>query len=269
MFKLEKATDCYLFVSPRFSGWRFTSDLRAKRSFLSSTSAGQGCPAHPRIKFWGADISIQCTTHNDKWLLQQAMESSWDKKDLQSLVDYILPRLSESKLEEEMVRAAREGKWEKEKVAELLCQMSTEGTIVYSMLDFNIQKEVALWNLGATNKIAHMMPHEFIQWLISQANEGNWSKEEVGSIVCRKNKDNQLILATLDEETQKQVAVFNKANTISAVPYMDSDFLQWLYQEAEEGRWNQQIVFKALTKEEVDGKVKVTTRIKSGSKIVL
>ena len=96
-----------------------------------------------------------------------------------------------------------------------------------------------------------------------------WPKEEVGSIFCRKNADNQLILATLDRDTQKEVAVFNPEKTCSVVPYMDTDFLQWLYQEAEEGRWNQQIVFKALTKEEVDGKVKVTTRIKSGSKIVL
>merc|ERR1719500_1982940 len=44
---------------------------------------------------------------------------------------------------------------------------------------------------------------------------------------------------------------------------MDTDFLQWLYQEAEEGRWDQKMVFKALTKEEVDGKVNITTRIKS------
>ena len=63
--------------------------------------------------------------------------------------------------------------------------------------------------------------------------------------------------------------MFNKAKTISAAPYMDADFLQWLYQEAEEGRWDQQMVFKALTKEEVDGKVNITTRINSGSKIAL
>ena len=147
------------------------------------------------------EISIRCSTHDDKWLLKQAMESSWDEEYMEALVDHILPRLTESKLEEEMVRAAREGQWEKEKVQALLCQKSTEGTIIFSMLD--IQQEVALWNPGATNEIAHLMPREFIQWLISQANEGKCSgqgkrqrkkqrarqREEVGSIVCRKNRD--------------------------------------------------------------------------------
>ena len=224
------------------------------------------------------EISIRCSTHDDKWLLKQAMESSWDEEYMEALVDHILPRLTESKLEEEMVRAAREGQWEKEKVQALLCQKSTEGTIIFSMLDFSIQQEVALWNPGATNEIAHLMPREFIQWLISQANEGKCSgqgkrqrkkqrarqREEVGSIVCRKNRDNQLILGTLDKETQKQVAVFNKAKTISAVPYMDADFLQWLYQEAVKGRWDRPMVFKALKKEEVDGKTVIVAHLPKG-----
>ena len=78
-------------------------------------------------------------------------------------------------------------------------------------------------------------------------------------------------MATLDEDTQKEIAVFNKAKTCSAVPYMEKegDFLEWLYQEAVKERWNQQMVFKALIKEEVDGKVNITPRIKSGSEIVL
>ena len=108
------------------------------------------------------------------------------------------------------------------------------------------------------------MSADFHTWLIQQANEGNWSKEDVGSILCRKNRDNQLILATLDKELQKQVAVFNKAKTISAVPYMDEDFLQWLYQEATEGRWEKSIVFEAVVKEELDGKASFSPRIKPG-----
>ena len=122
------------------------------------------------------------------------------------------------------------------------------------------------WTLIAQWDVAHLMDANFVKWLIQQANESKWSKEEVGSIVCKKNADNQLILTTLDEETQKEVAVFNKAKTCSALPYMEkkANFLQWLYQEAFEGRWDEQMVFKALTKEEVDGQVKITPRIKSG-----
>ena len=286
MFKLEDATNCYLFAQPGFLDWRISSDLTAKKSFLRSCSATQDCPAHPRnsfstrsdLKGWlfnkadenarenwkKGNISIRCITHDDKWFLQTAMENSWDERNLEALVDYILPRLTESKLEEEMVRAAREGQWEKEKVQALLCQKSSEGTVIFSMLDFSIQQEVALWNPGATNKIAHLASLELIQWLISQANEGMWSKEDVGSILCRKNTDNQLILATLDAETQMQVAVFNKAKTCGAAPYMDTEFLQWLYQEAVEGRWDQSTVFKALKKEDVDGKTVIVAHLAKG-----
>ena len=151
----------------------------------------------------------------------------------------------------------------------LLCEEDKEGSFLLSLSESVVQLEAAVWNVEATSKIAHMLSADFIQWLISQANEGNWSKEEVGSIVCRKNVDNQLILATLDKETQKRVAVFNKAKAISAVPYMDADFLQWLYQEAVEGRWDQPMVFEAVVKEELDGKASFSPRIKPGKSIYI
>jgi len=58
------------------------------------------------------------------------------------------------------------------------------------------------------------------------------------------------------------VASFNKADTISAILFMDTDFLQWLYQEAVEGRWDQSMVFEAVVKEELDGKSSFSPNIK-------
>ena len=81
----------------------------------------------------------------------------------------------------------------------------------------------------------------------------------------RKNAENQLVMATLDEETQKQVAVFDRAKTCSIIPFMDKgDFLPWLYEEAVNGRWDQMMVFGALAKEEVDGKEVIVARRKKG-----
>ena len=123
-------------------------------------------------------------------------------------------------------------------VGALLCEQDNRGNFLLSLLDARSQEEAAVWNKQATIKIAHLMSLDFVQWLIKQAEEDNWSKEDVGSVVCRKNADNQLVLATLDEGTQRRVAVFNKAKTCSAVPYMDEgEFPQWLYQEAIDGRW--------------------------------
>ena len=104
---------------------------------------------------------------------------------------------------------------EKMKVGSLLCEEDNEGSCLLSFSDSDAQVEAAVWNVEVTSKVAHMLSSDFIQWLISQANEGKWSKEEVSSIVCRKNADNHLVLATLDEETKKQVAVFNKPIVIA------------------------------------------------------
>ena len=139
--------------------------------------------------------------------------------------------------------------------------------IYLGQLDFETQTQVAFWNEEATNMNAHLASPKFIQWLITQAKDDKWSKEEVGSIICRKNKMNQLVLKTLDKEVQKEVALFNPAKTCSALPYMDEDFLQWLYKEAAEGKggWDQQVVFKVLRKEEVDGETNISSRIKPGN----
>ena len=165
--------------------------------------------------------------------------------------------------------AAIEGRWTKEEVANIVCREDNEGTTILSLMDFETQKELAFWQRERTIEVAHLLGAKFLQWLIDQALDGRWSQEDVSRVVCRRDSSNQLILSTLDEEIQKKVAVFNPAKTCNVVPYMDAGFLEWLYQEAEEGRWDKQMVFKALTKEEVDGKVNITTRIKSGSKIAL
>ena len=155
-----------------------------------------------------------------------------------------------------------QGKWSKEDVGSIVCRENGNNELILATLDDETQKQVAEWNREATNRIAGFMNADFIQWLISQAEEGTWPKEDVGSIVCSKNRNNQLILATLDDETKKQVAEYNKAKTCSVVPLMDANFHQWLYQEAVEGRWDQSMVFEAV--EELDDKANFSPSRKPG-----
>ena len=165
-----------------------------------------------------------------------------------------------------LIRQKLEGHWKGKELESVVWRKNKEGMIVFSQLEFETQKQAAYWSQEETNNAAHLASDDFIQWLILQARDGKWPKKEVGSIVCRKNADNQLILATFDEETQKEVAVFNPSKTCSAVSYMEKegDFLEWLYQEAVERRWDEHMVTKALVKEEVNGNVKITSRIKPG-----
>ena len=257
MFKLEGSVDRYLVVKPDKLTWIISSSLDDEKAFIHSGSAGESCAAHPgNFSFHKQSYKI------NNWRFNKAGENQEEKFEEGGVV--VRCSVHDTDHAQWLVEQGREGKMEKVKVGAFLCEEDKEGSCLLSLSDADAQREAATWNVEATSNIAHFMSADFVQWLISQANEGNWSKEEVGSIVCRKNRDNQLILATLDEELQKQVAVFNKAKTISVVPYMDVDFLQWLYQEAVEGRWDQSMVFNALKKEEVDGKPVIVVHLKKG-----
>ena len=47
---MEGTTDCYLFVKPGKVDWSIWSDLRDKKRFIRSGSAGLRCPASPESK---------------------------------------------------------------------------------------------------------------------------------------------------------------------------------------------------------------------------
>ena len=228
-----------------------------------------------------------------QWLIEEAREGKWDKEAIGSIVwrknkdDIVIFSLLDLEAQKELaywnqeetiknahltslpfiqwfIKEAREGKWDKEEVGSIVCRENKEGAVILSLLDFETQRELAEWNRGKAIEAAHLLGPNFVDWLIQMAMEDNWSKKDVGSVVCRKNANNRLILAKLDEETQRQVAEFNKAMTCSAIPYMEDegDFLHWLHQEAIEDRWDQEMVFRFLQKEKVDGTVVV--RIQKG-----
>ena len=81
-----------------------------------------------------------------------------------------------------------------------------------------------------TIEVAHLMSSEFHHWLVQQALEGEWEKEDVADIVCRENAENQLIMTTLDFEIQKHAAVFNQEKTTEVAHLMSPHFVQWLIQ---------------------------------------
>ena len=100
------------------------------------------------------------------------------------------------------------------------------------------------------------MSTDFIRWLVEEVNAGNWNGEELGLAFCQLNSDNQLKLAAVaDEELQKQLAVLNKEKTCLSVPLLGSNLQQWIYQEAEEGKWKKDLVFRFLERKETEGAV--------------
>ena len=106
-------------------------------------------------------------------------------------------------------------------------------------------------------------------WVAQQALEDKWPKDAVGRVLCGKDAKNRVLFEMLDPEIQKEVASFDKARTCSAIPYLvQGNLLQWLYQEAVNGRWEQSMVLKYLTKQEVDGKTVAVSRIKPGKRLI-
>ena len=262
-------------------------------SYLSQEGDANNWETEDGVK---QEVHLRCATHdleNAKWLVEQGREELISKEKVGALLceednkESFLLSLLDADVQQEvatwnreatekiahklslefvqwLIKEAREGKWDKEEVGSIVCRENKEGAVILSLLDFETQRELAEWNRGKAIEAAHLLGPNFVDWLIQMAMEDNWSKKDVGSVVCRKNANNRLILAKLDEETQRQVAEFNKAMTCSAIPYMEDegDFLHWLHQEAIEDRWDQEMVFRFLKQEKVDGKVVV--RIQKG-----
>merc|ERR550532_2658356 len=165
---------------------------------------------------------------------------------------------------EKMVEVGQEGIWEKQKVQDLLCQQDDEGTVILSRLQLKTQQVVAKWNEDGTNQIAHKMSTDFIRWLVEEVNAGNWNGEQLGEAFCQLDSDNQLKLATVvDEELQKQLAMLNKEKTCLSVSLLGSNLQQWIYQEAEEGKWNKDLVFRVLERKETEGGPVVSAKVKN------
>ena len=170
---------------------------------------------------------------------------------LKEKVDFseLVPRMRVDELEK-MVEVARDGHLEKKQVNNLLCAEDKNGNIFLSGLHFNTQIEVAFWDQESTNEVAHKVSEEFQPWLINQANEGDWDKDKLTSAVCRKSSDRNPILPMFSEDIQKQLAVMNKEKTCQIAPWLGSALQGWLYQEALEGRWDKEMVFRVLKKVE-------------------
>ena len=174
----------------------------------------------------------------------------------------ILPKLTDGDIEK-MVEVGKEGIWPKEEVHALLCDEDHKtGTVIFSRLQFASQREVATWNQRRTIQIAHRMSADFIRWLVQEANIGNWDGEELGGAFCQLDSDNKLKLATVEEELQQQLAVLNKTKVCFSVPLLGKSFQHWVYQEAIEGRWDQDIVFRVLEGPETDEGAVVSARVK-------
>ena len=164
---------------------------------------------------------------------------------------------------EKLVEVTKEGMWEKDEVHALLCEEDNERTVSLSRLGLDSQKEVASWNPSLTNHIVHKMGADFIQWLIDETNEGNWNGEKLGEALCQLDSDNKLKLAKIaNEELQKQLAALNKTKTCNSVPLLGSNLQEWLYKEAEEGKWDQEMVFRVLERQETEGGPVFSSRVK-------
>ena len=98
---------------------------------------------------------------------------------------------------------------------------------------------------------------EMLQWIIHQANEDNLVKKELSIAVCNKSSDKRPTLLLFDEEAQKQLAVLDKAKTCQIVPWLGRELQRWML----EGNWDQEMVSRYLAREVKEGELVVSARM--------
>ena len=319
----SRSSKRYLLVRPGDANWSVVSSLKEEKRkktkqeeekkeqdiFLESGGFLDMCPAHPLNAYnqrtgtkswtsnatWEEDrILLRCSTHDAqhaKWLFKKGTEcdmsvyksditGSWRKEEIAKIIwkadDTSAPLASLLDFEEQkevaywqtdmtnktahqmdqefiqwLLEEASEGRWDQKRASQIAWKENNK-VLNVSLLDLETQKKFAYWNQEETNRNAHLAGEDFVHWLIEQARKGKWPKKEVGSIACRLNNDNQLILATLDREVQREVSMFDPTTTCTVLHLMDQDFLHWVSTEATKvgGSWDSQMVVKMLMGEE-------------------
>ena len=128
---------------------------------------------------------------------------------------------------------------------------------------------MAAWNEEGTLRIVHKMSTEFLDWAINEAQQGRWNGKALGAAFCELDEEGRLKLAAVPEDLQKRLAVLNKTKTCLSAPMLGSTILGWIYEEAIHGRWDQDLVFKWLERQETEKGVVVSARVKHISECAL
>ena len=178
-------------------------------------------------------------------------------------LSHVYPRMSVSELEK-MVVVAKDGHWDKTNAFTFLCAEDKDGRLFLSRLSLKIQTEAAVWNQEGINQIVHKIDKELLQWIIQQANDGSWDRDWLANAVCQKSSDKRPKLLLFDEEAQKELACMDKSKTCQIIPWLGSSLQEWIYQEATEGRWDQDMVFRFLERGEKDGAEVVSLKLYPG-----
>ena len=188
----------------------------------------------------------------ENWKLMTQWKDGKKKIDFSKLV----PRMTVSGLHK-MVEVAREGHWETEMVSSLLFAEDKDGTIFLSRLDLSAQQEVAQWNPQRIYQIVHKISDDLLQWIIHQANKGDWHKEELADVVCNKSSDKKPPISMRSVDMQKQLAELNRSKTCQIVPWLGRELQRWML----EGNWDQEMVSRYLAREVKEGELVVSARM--------
>ena len=172
-----------------------------------------------------------------KSLFHLAKESNWKTiakwyNRYHEACSWMIERASTATDLERFVTWVRDGDWEDKDMGRRLLMSNKQGVAALSLLDFQTQQEVALWNKEATAQAAHLMPAQFLDWLVEEARQDKFTKEDVGGGLNIENKDGVTALSLRDVQWQKEVALWNKKATTMSIHLMPLDFQVWVIEQA-------------------------------------
>ena len=111
------------------------------------------------------------------------------------------------------------------------------GKPVMSLVEAKSWTDLRVLDSREMLKIAPRMDMEFLIWTVKEAREGHLNKKEVGEMMTRENREKKIILTQLSMEVQQEVVSFNKEATLEVAHLLNLEVIDWLVQEAMEGRW--------------------------------
>ena len=126
------------------------------------------------------------------------------------------------------------------------------GKCFFTQMEVNQFARISVWNKWKTLQYLHLIKQECLEWVIQQAKEGHWDKDQV---VDAMSLNDEAVILKLPLDQQLDVLEWDKGSSLRGpikhtalkeIHLLDEEHLTLLIQQSIMGKWDKTDVYSAL-----------------------
>ena len=206
--------------------------------------------------------TLKCASH----LLKAGAGFSKNVQGVEPQIEVFFTEENEDQITEELVdglvKRVQANQLGKQQALKLLMPKNTTRRVLFQLAQGSSWKAIAKWasesNIDLKNIIPRLSNHE-LEKMVAVAREGQWGKKQVHALLCEEDDEGIVMLSTLQQKSQQEVAFWDQKGTNQVAHKMSKDFLHWLLQEVREKRWDGGSLGEAFCQLNSENKLKLLT----------